>query len=191
MEWRFLILKIKETIIVEGLSDVQFLQSFIAADFIYTNGSAINTETIKLIIKANEVNGVIIFTDPDFVGEKIRKTILEKVPTAKNAFIALNKNYFNSQKKFGVAECKKEIVLQALERVVTFKKTEELTFTIMDLVKLNLTGQPQSVNLRKKVASHFNIGWGSCKTFLKRLNMLSITVSEVQKLLEANDEHCL
>ena len=43
------------------------------ADTIETNGSAVNAETIEKIRLAQETRGVIILTDPDFPGEKIRK----------------------------------------------------------------------------------------------------------------------
>ncbi|MCB6771170.1 ribonuclease M5, partial [Veillonella atypica] len=57
------------------------------ADTIETNGSAISESTIEKIRLAQEKRGAIIFTDPDFPGEKIRKTIAEKVPGCKHAFL--------------------------------------------------------------------------------------------------------
>lgn len=51
-----------------------------------TRGSAINEDDLERIDKLNELRGVIVFTDPDYNGERIRKIIMEAVPTAKHAF---------------------------------------------------------------------------------------------------------
>ena len=42
--------------------------------------------TQSCIDKLNDLRGVIVFTDPDYNGERIRKIIMEAVPTAKHAF---------------------------------------------------------------------------------------------------------
>lgn len=73
-------MKIKEIIVVEGRDDTAKIKSAVDADTIETNGSAIGEDVIKRIRLAQETRGVIILTDPDFPGEKIRKTIAEKVP---------------------------------------------------------------------------------------------------------------
>ena len=70
-------MKIKEIIVVEGRDDTVAIRRAVDADTIETNGAAINDETIERIRLAQQQRGVIIFTDPDYPGEKIRKTIAE------------------------------------------------------------------------------------------------------------------
>ena len=71
-------MKIKEIIVVEGKDDTAAIKKAVDADTIETNGSAINDRVqFNKIRLAQETRGVIIFTDPDFPGEKIRKTIAE------------------------------------------------------------------------------------------------------------------
>ena len=65
-------MKIKEIIVVEGKDDTTAIKRAVNADTIETNGSAVNDETIEKIKLAQTTRGVIIFTDPDFPGEKIR-----------------------------------------------------------------------------------------------------------------------
>ena len=72
-------LKIQEIVVVEGKDDTRRLQEVVDVDTIETIGSAINDEILMQIEHAQETRGVIIFTDPDFSGEKIRKTIMEVV----------------------------------------------------------------------------------------------------------------
>ena len=52
-----------------------------------TNGSAINQETLDVIRHAQESRGVIVLTDPDFPGDKIRHTIRDNVPGVKHAYL--------------------------------------------------------------------------------------------------------
>ncbi len=80
-------MKIKEIIVVEGRDDTARIKLAVDADTIETNGSAIGDEVIRQIRLAQETRGVIVLTDPDFPGEKIRKTISEAVPGCKHAFL--------------------------------------------------------------------------------------------------------
>ena len=96
------IMKIKEFIVVEGKDDTTAIKRAVDADTIETNGSAINQETIEKIKRAQETRGVIIFTDPDFPGEKIRKTIAEKV------YLAVNMPFY--QKKRQLLKTAKDLV---------------------------------------------------------------------------------
>lgn len=68
-------LKIEEIIVVEGKDDTRRIQEVVDADTIETIGSAINEEILAQIELAQETRGVIVFTDPDFSGEKIRKKL--------------------------------------------------------------------------------------------------------------------
>ena len=52
-----------------------------------TNGSAINEQTLEVIRNAQQSRGVIVLTDPDFPGDKIRSTITEHVKGVKHAYI--------------------------------------------------------------------------------------------------------
>ena len=63
---------IKEVIVVEGRDDVQAVKRAVDAETIITNGFALSKNTIRLIKEANERCGVVIFTDPDYVGEQLR-----------------------------------------------------------------------------------------------------------------------
>ncbi len=66
-------MKIKEIIVVEGKDDTVAIKRAVNADTIETNGSAVNEATIEQVRLAQKKRGVIIFTDPDFPGQKITK----------------------------------------------------------------------------------------------------------------------
>lgn len=79
--------KIKEVIVVEGRDDTAKVKQAVDADTIETNGSAIDNAILQQIKHAKEKRGVIIFTDPDYPGERIRRIIDERVPGCKHAFL--------------------------------------------------------------------------------------------------------
>ena len=101
-------MKIKEIIVVEGKDDTVAIQRAVYADTIETNGSANSEETIERIKLAKEKRGVIIFTDPDVPGEKIRKTITERVPGSKHAFLPRRAAIAKNGKGIGVYGLKAE-----------------------------------------------------------------------------------
>ena len=172
--------KINEVIIVEGKNDRNKLNSIIDADIIITNGSHLSKKTLELIELTNNKRGVIIFTDPDNVGEKIRAIINEKVKGCKNAFLAKDKAIGN--RKIGIEHALKEDILLALEKLVTYSDTKE-TITMIDCYELGLMGQPNSSTLRKLISNHYNIGDVNAKLLCKRLNYLKITIDDIKELL--------
>lgn len=172
--------KIKEVIVVEGTSDVAVLSNLIDADFIITHGSAIDKETLELIKVANTTRGVIVFTDPDYPGEKIRKTITDYIGDCKHAFVKAKDA--KKKNKLGVAEANTEAILNALENIVTFKSENKINISNNDLFELGLIGQNNSLEKRKTIEEKLSLGHGSAKTFLKRLNMINLDKRELIKL---------
>ncbi len=65
--------RIKEVIVVEGKDDTKQINKAVNADTIETRGSAVPTETLELIEQLAATRGIIIFTDPDFSGERFAK----------------------------------------------------------------------------------------------------------------------
>ena len=65
---------IKEVLIVEGRSDVARIRaSHIDADMITTDGFSLRPDTLRQIACAYEKRGIIILTDPDQAGDRIRR----------------------------------------------------------------------------------------------------------------------
>ena len=177
--WMFHV-KIKEIIVVEGKSDYTLLKSFLDVEIIITNGSEISKETLDLIKKANETKGVIILTDPDYPGQKIRNEISSYLPVCKHAFV--RKEYSIKHHKVGVAEASKEEVLRALENVVTFDSYNKGSLTETDLFLLNISGLNSSKN-KQKVIEYYHLGVCNSKTLLKRLNLLGVNKEDLEKII--------
>ena len=175
-------MKIKELIVVEGKSDLIFLKSFLDADIVITNGSEISKETLEFINEANKKQGVIILTDPDYPGLRIRNIISEYIGDCKHAYIEKEKAI--KGKKVGIAETKKEDIIKALENVVSYKKNNKKTITESDLYDLGLMGQNDSKEKREIVCNYYHLGWCNGKTFLKRVNMFGLNLNDLKEVLK-------
>jgi ribonuclease M5 len=77
---------IKEIIVVEGRDDEAAVKKAVEAETIATHGFGISQETFARIEKAYAERGIIIFTDPDHAGEKIRKRLSERFPVESMLF---------------------------------------------------------------------------------------------------------
>ena len=175
-------MKIKELIVVEGKTDLIFLKSFLEADIVITNGSEISQNTLEFIKVANEKQGVIILTDPDYPGLRIRNKISEYIGDCKHAYIEKNKAI--KGKKVGIAEAKKEDILNALKNVVTYKKENSKNINEADLYELGLLGKEDSKLKREKVCEYYHLGWCNGKTFLKRVNMFGLSIDDIKEVIK-------
>lgn len=65
---------LKEVLVVEGRADAARIRaSHIEADMITTDGFSLRPDTLQKIQCAYEKRGIIILTDPDSAGERIRQ----------------------------------------------------------------------------------------------------------------------
>ena len=165
--------KIKEIVVVEGKTDTALLKELFEVDTIETHGLAIDQNTLELIKEASERRGIIVLTDPDFPGKKIRDQIQAVVPNCQHAFVA--KKDAIGKKKLGIAEAKKEAVIAALENMVTFDATKE-SISWNEFLELDIIGNKQR---RLAVYDLFNLGYGNVKTLFKRLNMVGISKEDI------------
>ena len=74
-------------LVVEGKTDVAFLSNYIDAEFVITNGSDVPPKTIEYLKEASKNREIIVLTDPDFPGKKIRDTLDKEIPNLKHCFI--------------------------------------------------------------------------------------------------------
>lgn len=178
--------KIKEIIVVEGKDDTKRLALAVDADTIETNGSAINSETLERIALAQETRGVIVFTDPDGPGEKIRKIISESVPGVKHAFITKAQARRRSEKKesIGIEHASIATIKDALDAVVEERIDAEETVSQGFLMQSGLIGSNKSRTLREALGEELRIGYTNGKQLKKRLTMFGITEHEVEEALD-------
>ncbi|MGC6767312.1 ribonuclease M5 [Enterococcus sp. LJL128] len=184
-------LKIEEIIVVEGKDDTRRLQEVVEVDTIETIGSAINEDILTQIEHAQETRGVIIFTDPDYSGEKIRKTIMEVVPDAKHAF--LSRRLAEPKRRgssLGVEHASDEAIIEALKLVVTPINEEDDYEDIPRQVLLDygLIAGANAKERREKLGDELRIGYTNSKQLIKRLQMFRITEDELKAAMAKVEE---
>ena len=176
-------IKIQEVIVVEGKDDTANLRRFYEVDTYETRGSAINEDDLEL----NELRGVIVFTDPDYNGERIRKIIMEAVPTAKHAF--LNRGEASPKSKtrgrsLGVEHANFEDIQKALAGVLgSYDDDNQFDISKSDLMKLGLLMGSDSRKRREYLGEALRIGYCNGKQLLKRLELFGITLEELEEVM--------
>lgn len=164
---------IKEVIVVEGRDDTTAIKRAVNADTIETNGSAISKSVIEQIRKAQELRGVIVFTDPDYPGEKIRKTISRNVPGVKHAFITRAEARKNNN--IGVENALPKVIRNALQETKTEWISEFEEIISWDrLIDEDLVGGKNAKERRVILGDVLGIGYSNAKQLYKKLKMFQI-----------------
>lgn len=179
--------KIKEAIIVEGRDDTAAVKRAVSAVTIETHGFGMPDTIWPVIEKAYKEQGVIIFTDPDYAGEKIRKKVLARFPECKQAFLPRGKAL--KKGNIGVENAQPVDIVKALEQAKCTDTdyaagSKENLFTMDDLVAAGLAGTAEAGRRRQKLGESLSIGYGNTKTFLKKLNQFHITKEEFYQRVE-------
>ena len=171
---------IREVIVVEGRHDEALLKTYFDCDVIVTGGLALSDEVLEQIRSAQKNRGVIIFTDPDAPGNRIRAKINEAVPGCLNAYV--DKKRARTTKKVGVEHAAREVLEEALRNLSTLEDNQE-TITAEDMHALGLLGMPDSRLRRTRIGEALGLGDGNAKTMRRRLNGAHIRREMIEEIL--------
>lgn len=160
--------QIKESIIVEGVYDKIKISRFIDGIIFTTNGFGIfsNKKMMQSIKTLAEKTGIVILTDSDSAGFKIRNYIKQAIPEnqVKHAYIPdvygkeKRKTQAGKEGLLGVEGIKEDIILDALIKAgctINGNKNEKKVsreITKTDLYLDGFSGGENSSMLRKKMA---------------------------------------
>lgn len=175
--------KIKEVIVVEGKDDVSALRKAVEADIIITSGLGFSKKKLAEVKAMAEKRGVIVFTDPDFPGGKIRHIIKDAVPGCKHAYITKEEGLNPKTGKFGVEYASPEAILRALREAKAEQIDYDILYDLNDLVQWGLSGLPDSAERRNHLCDQLSIGHCNAKQLVKKLNSYQISREEIEALL--------
>ena len=164
-------------IVVEGKSDVDFLSSYIDAEFVTTNGSALSKETINYLKGCKR--DIYVLTDPDFPGKKIRDELSNNIPNLRHVFV--KKETSIKKGKVGVAEGDIGEILEAIDNAYIEKVSKKGSLKMSDLYELGLVGENDSEEKRRLLCEKLCLGFCNAKTFLKRLNNNRVSKEELKQ----------
>jgi len=163
-------IKISRAVIVEGKYDKIRLSSVLDALIIETGGFKIfsDREKREFIKRLAETKGIVILTDGDGAGFKIRALINSLVDTDKviNLYIPdiygreKRKTENSKEGKLGVEGMPEEILIKLFESVGIACETASMprkTIENRDLYADGLTGGPDSAEKRKRLLKHLGL----------------------------------
>lgn len=189
LDWKINMKRIKEVIVVEGKDDTKQIQRTVDADTIETRGSAISDETLDLIDRLAQTRGVIVFTDPDFSGEKIRKIISDEIPEAKHAFLKkADAVPDTSQGSLGVEHASPQAIQDALSSVYTKSDENPEVISKQDLIATGLVGTKEAKERRLEMGEILHLGYVNAKQMQRRLRMFGITKKQFNDALKQIDD---
>ena len=188
-------LKIDIPIIVEGKYDKMKVSSVAEANIIETHGFGVfkDPELKEYLKKASREKGIIILTDADRAGLKIRnyiKSFCGEGAKIYNVYLPeiegkeRRKDKPSAAGLLGVEGTEKALIEKALLKFTKEAPRDERCFTVPDLYKFGLSGKSDSGERRKKLLkimglpTHLN-----ANSLLKILNT-NYTYEEAIKLLE-------
>ncbi|HHU55860.1 MAG TPA: ribonuclease M5 [Acholeplasmataceae bacterium] len=170
-------------VIVEGKNDYNKLKSvFPNLNILITNGSDVRPEFLELVKKLSQNHDIVLCLDPDYSGERIRKTIVDKVPNALHIYANRNKAISKNGKKIGIEHMSKENIISLFSDIKIVNNLGSLTLN--DLYDLGLVGEDDSAIKRKELGNRLGIGYGNAKQFLKKLNMFNISKEDIKKVYD-------
>ena len=193
---------LKQAVIVEGKYDKIKLSSIIDALIITTEGFSVfkDKEKIALIKKLAEKDGVIVLTDSDSAGFKIRNYIKGCTQNGKITNIYIP-DIFGKEKrkaapskegKLGVEGIPSQILIEAFRKAGVMADEEESgqkeVITRIRLFDDGFIGQPESDNKRKKLLKELSLpSLLSTKAMLEVLNSM-FTVEEYEAAVKSIEE---
>ena len=190
-------IKIRQAVIVEGKYDKIRLESLIDATIIQTDGFAIfkDKEKQRLIRRLAEKNGILILTDSDSAGFKIRAFLGGCVPKDKviHAYIPdvlgkeKRKDTPSKEGKIGVEGMRTQALVDALSKAgVFYEETHEPVrkVTVTDLFEDGLSGGENSQAKKKSLLKFLDLPERlSTSSFLQLINTF-MTYDEYKSAVE-------
>ena len=191
-------IKIKEAVIVEGKYDKIKLSAIIDTVIIETDGFAVfkDKEKQKFIRFLAEKRGIIIMTDSDSAGFKIRNFIngITKSENIKNVYIPdiygkeKRKTEMSKEGKLGVEGMKPEIILSALKKAGILcdenEKTECHKITHTDFFEDGISGGENSSEIRKALAKQLDLPERISSSALLKIINVYMTYDEYKEAVK-------
>ncbi len=173
---------LKEVLVVEGKMDTVAVKKAVDAETIETGGFTLAPYTLAAIEVAYKRRGIIILTDPDGAGERIRAFLTERFPQAGQAFVP--KVDALAHNDVGIEQASPQAIRLALSKVRCQEIKPRAEFSHRDLFLYDLSGSAHATEKRARLGAILGIGYCNAKQFLQRLNNYGVTREEFQTAIE-------
>ena len=179
---------IREVIVVEGVMDVVAVKRAFedTVDCIATHGMGLDQDFLERLSNINDRQGIIVLTDPDYAGKRIRQKIREYIPSAKHAYISRGEGTKHSD--IGVENASDDAIVTAIEKARPEIVELGDRFSYQDILDNGLSGSQLSRQRRQALCHALRIEYSNAKQLVTRLNVYGITREEFDRALREIDE---
>ncbi|XYL48957.1 toprim domain-containing protein [Oenococcus alcoholitolerans] len=182
----------KNVFIVEGKDDTARLRLALGPKqlTIETGGSRISPQVLAKIKRffADDNYQLILLTDPDYQGKRIRKKITALFPGIAELFLTREQAHPLHSGSLGVENADPKVLADLIrtniKTPVFADGSENDSLTISDLYDLQLIGKPESAAKRAVLAEKFHLQAANGKQFLKELNLFSVSKKDLERAVE-------
>jgi ribonuclease M5 len=173
-----------KVIVVEGKNDAFKISSiFPEIKVVTTNGSAIDLDAVNLLKKLDETHDIILLTDPDHAGERIRRLLSKSLKHVYHVFLNRDLAISGNGKKVGIEHASEADIRRSLENIKMVSKMSTSDVTHAFLHDSGLTGSKHSQLLRDILSNNLGIGKTNGKSLYQRLHMFDITQEQIIEVL--------
>ena len=176
---------IAEVIVVEGRADVTAVKRAVDAEVLTTGGFGFQGDAMAKIIAAHRRSGIIVLTDPDSAGERIRRQIVAAVGDCKHAH--LPSHLCQGARNVGVENATPPAIRDALAQARATERATVARFDVGDLLAHGLTGVAGAASRRAWLAERLGLGGADAKQLLRRLNHYGVTRAEFDDAVREMD----
>lgn len=171
--------------VVEGITDEDKLKKAGCKYVIKSGGLFVQSDILNLIRLTAKVRKLVIITDPDGPGLKIRKLIEKELPKDSWIDCWIKKEMAKDSKKVGIAQMKMKDLRAVLSPFLDHDSSskEIPLYQIYDLYSLHLAGENSKRN-KENLERNLNIHIPSSKTLCSYLNMLGLRKEQILELLK-------
>ncbi len=186
-------INIKEAIVVEGHYDAQRLKEFIGSVIIETDGFAVfkDKSIQQFIIKFAKNQGIIILTDSDTAGFRIRSFVAQLVPQelVKHAYIPeiagveKRKQAPSKEGLLGVEGVGEKLLKESILSVANRSSNSCKTFDTGLLYSLGLSGKPDSANKRRQLLKELGLPTKLTTKSICRILPYILTIEQLKQMI--------
>ncbi|MBE3597126.1 MAG: ribonuclease M5 [Hydrogenibacillus sp.] len=159
-------------IVVEGRHDAARVREAVAARVYVLGGDALTPDKIKEIACLHRTRGVIVLTDPDRVGEKLRRALDRAIPGLWHAHLAAEEA--RKGESIGVEHASLEAIRRALRDARPAVRESPPPLSWEAYIDLGLAFGPEASRRRARLAARLGIGSAGAKSFYERLCLFRI-----------------
>lgn len=184
-------IKIDEIVVVEGKDDVATISQVIDATIIPLHGSVgLSSKKITMLKELSKKNTLLLLTDPDFTGKKIREKINKNISNVINLYVSRNKAI--KKNNIGVENVEMAEIYNIFYEYINskndIKREKSYEYKMLDLIEYGLTGKDSSKYRRELLGDLLKIGYYNSKSLLMMLNSINISYDEFLEKINIMDK---